>query len=211
MSKHDFDTICSDDVGSLKCKVCGYTTHYTDTCGSDTCADYVERLKKELEGLQKSNLNLSVTVEVLESEKSNIFRTLEEAGERIDELESQLAYEYGCNADLINLQDENEKLKKRLENAVELPCKVGDTVWCIVKEKPQDLTKTVDNQPKEYYTNNKGEVRNIIFNNIDHKIYVHFAEKYSNASYSLSSAGKYLFATREQAEQKLKEKKHNED
>lgn len=32
---------------------------------------------------------------------------------------------------LQELEAENNKLRARLENAVELPCRVGDTVWCI--------------------------------------------------------------------------------
>ena len=37
--------------------------------------------------------------------------TIEELKERIEELEQQLAYECGCNAELVDTQLENEKLK----------------------------------------------------------------------------------------------------
>lgn len=33
--------------------------------------------------------------------------------------------------EIARLTAENDKLRVRLQNAVELPCKVGDTVWCI--------------------------------------------------------------------------------
>lgn len=32
---------------------------------------------------------------------------------------------------IAKLQSENAELRERLKKAVELPCKVGDTVWCI--------------------------------------------------------------------------------
>lgn len=41
--------------------------------------------------------------------------TIEELKERIEELEQQLAYECGCNAELVDTQLENEKLKKAIE------------------------------------------------------------------------------------------------
>jgi cell division septum initiation protein DivIVA len=37
---------------------------------------------------------------------------IEELKERIEELEQQLAYECGCNAELVDTQLENEELKK---------------------------------------------------------------------------------------------------
>ena len=37
---------------------------------------------------------------------------IEELKERIEELEQQLAYECGCNTELVDTQLENEKLKK---------------------------------------------------------------------------------------------------
>lgn len=39
---------------------------------------------------------------------------IEELKERIEELEQQLAYECGCNAELVDTQLENEKIKKKL-------------------------------------------------------------------------------------------------
>lgn len=44
----------------------------------------------------------------------------EELKAKNEELGQQLAYECGCNAQLVELQEENEKLKKAIHKAIEL-------------------------------------------------------------------------------------------
>jgi seryl-tRNA synthetase len=76
-----------------------------------TRADYIEiieKLDKEIEQLKSENKRVN--------EENNLLR-------------EQLAEEH--NSAIENLVNENTSLKARLEKSVELPCKVGDTVYFI--------------------------------------------------------------------------------
>ena len=76
-------------------------------CNGKTPAEEIATLKAE-------NEDLTVKNEVLQRDVENLTRTLEEGGE-----------EYRA------LQSENAQLRARLEKAVELPCKVGDTIFYV--------------------------------------------------------------------------------
>lgn len=43
----------------------------------------------------------------------------------------KMADDIDKDAEIARLTAENDKLQKRLDNAVELPCLVGDTIYCI--------------------------------------------------------------------------------
>lgn len=77
--------------------------------------------------------------------------------------------------------------RKQSENTVELPCKVGDKVWCISNyAKPKEFQITIltisENQYSFVIEANKG-------------IYKHYCDK--------DSVGKYVFFTKEEAENAL--------
>lgn len=88
------------------------------------------------------------------------------------------------------LQKENAELKSRLEKSVELPCKVGDTVYFGVK----------GYDPWYTYQNfiQKQEITMIILR--DDFIQFQTASK----TYCLEDFGKTVFLTKEEAEQALK-------
>lgn len=77
---------------------------------------------EDITRLTAENDNLTVELEVAQRDIDNLTRTLEEANDEIKALEA-----------------ENVSLQKRLDNAVELPCKVGDTVYSVF-EFPNEKT-----------------------------------------------------------------------
>ena len=77
--------------------------------------------------------------------------------------------------------------RKQGENTVELPCKVGDKVWCISNyTKPKEFQITILTISENHYSfvieANKG-------------VYKHYCDK--------DSVGKYVFFTKEEAEKAL--------
>ena len=74
--------------------------------------DWRDQVHKEFARLTAENDNLTVELEVAQRDIDNLTRTLEEANDEIKALEA-----------------ENAALRARLGNAVEMPCKVGDTIY----------------------------------------------------------------------------------
>lgn len=95
-----------DEMGFAPTTVCENPEQYA--------IDWRERVRKEFTRLTAENDNLTVELEVAQRDVENLTRTLEEATDEIKALEA-----------------ENAALRERLEKAVELPCEVGDTVYCI--------------------------------------------------------------------------------
>lgn len=77
---------------------------------------------------------------------------------------------------------------KQSENTVELPCKVGDKVWCIYNyTKPKEFRITTLTISENHYA---------FVIEADKGIYKHYCDK--------DSVGKYVFFTKEEAEAKMK-------
>ena len=103
----------------------------------------------------------------------------------------------GHNSELINqnadLQAENAALKARLDKAVELPCKVGDTVYRTVNL-VNGMTKVVKGMISDFSRD--------MFCNKDH-IYFKDSPIFYNIWLDADEFGKTVFLTKEEAEQAL--------
>jgi hypothetical protein len=85
----------------------------------------------------------------------------------------------------INLYEED--YRKQSENVIELPCKVGDSVWCIYNyTKPKEFQIAILTMSKNHYSFT-----------IETKdgIYKHYCDK--------EAVGKWVFFTKEEAEEAL--------
>lgn len=107
---------------------------------------------------------------------------------QIEELTNELVFtsNYGTYNAVANYLI-NKGWHKQSENTVELPCKVGDKVWCISNyTKPKEFQITILTMSENHYSfvieANKG-------------VYKHYCDK--------DSVGKYVFFTKEEAEQAL--------
>lgn len=110
-----------------------------------------------------------------------------------------LKYALDAEQDLDALKSENAELKARLEKAVELPCKVGDTIYFPVDDR----------------WNSADVVEFVIGRDLDNiTIEVHWvqydrnyecSEVYDEGMVSLLNLGKTWFLTHEAAEARLKE------
>ena len=80
--------------------------------------DWREMVRKEFTRLTAENDNLTVELEVAQRDVENLTRTLEEANDEIKALEAE-------NSELRATLSKMEKV----ENAVDLPCKVGDNIY----------------------------------------------------------------------------------
>lgn len=77
--------------------------------------------------------------------------------------------------------------RKQSENTVELPCKVGDKVWCISNyTKPKEFQITILTMSENHYS---------FVIEADKGVYKHYCDK--------DSVGKYVFFTKEEAENAL--------
>lgn len=93
------------------------------------------------------------------------------------------------------LQSENAALRERLDRSVELPCKVGDTIYEVFKyHKPPFIQQT---KVEKIIVTEKGLRLKLARNS--------FYET------SIASLGKTLFLTEESAEARLKELQDKED
>lgn len=94
--------------------------------------------------------------------------------------------------ELVDMATEARKcLHKEKSNSIELPCKVGDTVYV--------LTPKIN-------TVFKGEVRKMLFNHKNELVICVARNEHSfnvNGNYKLSSFGKTVFLTKEEAEKAL--------
>lgn len=91
------------------------------------------------------------------------------------------------------LRAENAELKARLNKAVELPCKVGDTVYEVFKEhKPPFIQETT--------------IEKIVITEKGFKLRLSRNSVYETA---ISSLGRTIFLTESEAETKLKELQEN--
>ena len=77
--------------------------------------------------------------------------------------------------------------RKQSENTVELPCKVGDKVWCISNyTKPKEFQITILTMSENHYS---------FVIEADKGVYKHYCDK--------DSVGKYVFFTKAEAEKAL--------
>lgn len=77
--------------------------------------------------------------------------------------------------------------RKQSENTIELPCKVGDKVWCISNyTKPKEFQITILTMSENHYS---------FVIEADKGVYKHYCDK--------DSVGKYVFFTKEEAENAL--------
>lgn len=77
--------------------------------------------------------------------------------------------------------------RKQSENTVELPCKVGDKVWCISNyTKPKEFQITILTMSENHYS---------FVIEADKGVYKHYCDE--------DSVGKYVFFTKEEAENAL--------
>lgn len=80
-----------------------------------------------------------------------------------------------------------EDYRKQSENTVELPCKVGDKVWCISNyTNPKEFQITILTMSENHYS---------FVIEADKGVYKHYCDK--------DSVGRYVFFTKEEAEQAL--------
>lgn len=84
--------------------------------------------------------------------------------------------------------------RKLSENVIELPCKVGDKVWCISNyTKPKEFQITILTMSENHYS---------FVIEADKGVYKHYCDK--------DSVGKYVFFTKEEAERALAKMKGGE-
>ena len=72
------------------------------------------------EELEKENRELAETLELYNEKFAGYERVKSDLIAKIEELEQQLAYECGCNAQLVDLQNEREKIKNTIRKAIDL-------------------------------------------------------------------------------------------
>lgn len=83
----------------------------------------------EISRLTEENNNLSIELEVAQRDVENLTKTLEEANDEIKALEAENSE---LRATLSKMETVEKELRARLENAVELPVKRGDTIYCLI-------------------------------------------------------------------------------
>jgi hypothetical protein len=125
-------------------------------------------------------------------------KQIEEMAKAIDDIASN-AYienydEAIADADKIAEALYNAGYRKQSENTMELPCKLGDKVWCIYNyTNPKEFRITTLTISENHYA---------FVIEADKGIYKHYCDK--------DSAGKYVFFTKEEAENALAKMKGGE-
>ena len=109
-----------DEMGFAPTTVCENPEQYA--------IDWRERVRKEFTRLTEENDSLTVELEVAQRDVENLTRTLDEANDEIKALEAE---NEELKATLSKMETVEKELRERLEKAVELPCKIGDTVYFI--------------------------------------------------------------------------------
>ena len=150
------------------------------------CGQWQKWLNKQEKVLFANDINSTAEVDVLKRDVENLTRTLEEVNE-----------EYRA------LQAENVALQKRLENAVELNAKVGDTVYMPwVYDGVSDIAKLhicsiiMDSETVTYAVDcivDLGDAEK------------GFVEKYKHGRFAKKDFGKIVFTDYTEAEARLKE------
>lgn len=117
-------------------------------------------------------------------------KQIEEMAKVIDEFTEPLSARDIHKADFSEKFAEtlyNAGYRKQGENTVELPCKVGDKVWCISNyTKPKEFQITILTMSENHYS---------FVIEADKGVYRHYCDK--------DSVGKYVFFTKEEAENAL--------
>lgn len=81
----------------------------------------------------------------------------------------------------------NAGYRKQSENTIELPCKLGDSVWCIYNyAKPREFKITILTMSDNHYS---------FFIEAKNGVYKHYCDK--------DAVGKWVFFSREEAEKAL--------
>ena len=140
--------------------------------------DYVADKDKQIASLTEENDNFTVELEVAQRDVENLTRTLEEANDEIKALEAENAV---LSASLSKMKTVEKELRERLKNAVELPCKVGDTIY-----------QTDTNGTRIF----KSTVKNIIFET-------------DGVAFDERAIGESIFLTEEAAKEKMKKLQEN--
>ena len=106
---------------------------------------------------------------------------------KVKELEKAPKWDGHTPSDAIQRIGNIKGYRKQSENTIELPCKVGDKVWCISNyTKPKEFQITILTMSENHYS----------FVIEAHKgVYKHYCDK--------DSVGKYVFFTKEEAENAL--------
>lgn len=99
---------------------------------------------------------------------------------------------------------ENDKAREE-GRLVVLPCKVGDTVYAVTRERLQDMKKSANEQPKPFLEVREHTISTIVINNTGVRA---FANSYC---LYLGEFGKTVFLTRAEAERALEVDKHETD
>lgn len=83
---------------------------------------------------------------------------------------------------------------------VKLPCKVGDTLYCLYKDRIQDMKKSANEQPKPVFRITEGKINSIL---IDKNGVRYLLNIVMPSTAFESEFGKTVFLTKEDAEKAL--------
>ena len=99
---------------------------------------------------------------------------------------------------------EQSKLIKLIDEGklIYLPCKVGKTVYCIYKDRLQDVKKVANEQPKPFYKVKENTIRQIMID-CNNELRLFFDSIYPATEWT-KNIGKTVFLTREEAEKSIK-------
>ena len=133
-----------------------------------------------------------------------ISKTLSERDQKIEGSRPTIEALYGVFQKLADYEDLEEQGR-----LIKLPCKVGDTVYCITS--PYNITSNDDDigNPNQVY---EGVVASVTFyQKGGTQIRINHDGKFIGHYFMLSYFGKIVFLTREEAEAKLKEIEESEE
>lgn len=114
-------------------------------------------------------------------------------------MHSTLQFEKGKRVNTDFYEDVEKRCEHFLDKSryIELPCKVGDTVWIADKERNYVEKYTVSGI--DMYDNGNAVITEV-------RVYNYFALGIKRRGYTANYFGKQIFLTREEAEKALKEK-----